>query len=169
MTMSEVMLCDFDGEVSNTRRVLARIPDDKADWKPHDKSFALGKLAFHVASLPFFGLTILSTGDLDLAEKMSSFRRYAGEDAAAMLSMYDDAAAALRTKLAGMTDEELQANWTMIYGAKTLADAPKYILYRSMFFNHLIHHRGQLNVYLRLLDVPVPGIYGPSADEPFGG
>jgi uncharacterized damage-inducible protein DinB len=169
MTISQILLLDFEAEAENTRRVLERVPDENMTWKPHEKSFALGNMAFHVATLPNFGNTLLSTDNMDLAAKMGNFPRYAGEGSQALLAMYDQAAAALRSTLAGMTDDELQANWTMTFGERTIADGPRMLLYRTMFFNHLIHHRGQLNVYLRLLGVAVPGIYGPSADEPFGG
>jgi len=169
MTISEVLLCDFDAEATSTRRVLERVPDDKADWKPHAKSFALANLAFHVAALPLFGVAILSTDKMDLAATMGTFPSYAGETAAAMVALHDDASARLRSRLASMSDEELLMKWTMVYGEHMIADSPRMPLYRTMFFNHLVHHRGQLNVYLRMLDVKVPGIYGPSADEPFGG
>jgi uncharacterized damage-inducible protein DinB len=168
MTIAELLLCDFDAEVANTRRVLERIPDDKLTWKPHDKSMAIGNMAFHVATLPGFGLSILGEENLDLATKMSTFPKYAGEGSQALLGTYDHLAATLRERLSSLDDNFLQANWIMTFGAHTVADAPRYIIYRTMYFNHLIHHRGQLNVYLRLLDIAVPGIYGPSADEPFG-
>jgi uncharacterized damage-inducible protein DinB len=169
MTISEVLLLDFDLEAKNTRRVLERVPSDKLTWKPHEKSFALGNMAFHVATLPNFAVAILSTESLNLAARRDTFPRYAGEDSTALVELYDHAAGRLRDKLASMSDEALQENWVMTFGAHTIANSPRMLLYRLSFFNHLIHHRGQLNVYLRLLDVPVPGIYGPSADEPFGG
>ena len=166
MTIAEVLLCDFDTEAIRTRRVLERVPDDKADWKPHEKSFALNNMAVHVASLPMFGLAILTTDEVDLVTH--KFPKYEFHTAEKLLEVAAGAAAEVRTWLASMTDEDLHRDWTLRFGEHVIATGPKYLLYRTMFFNHLVHHRGQLNVYLRLLDVKVPGIYGPSADEPFG-
>ena len=166
MTIAETLLCDFDTEAISTRRVLERVPDDKLSWKPHEKSMTLQTLATHVGQLPHFGLTILSTPLLDMAA--TKFPRPSFESVAKLLETSAGAAAELRTVLAGMSDDELSADWTLRFGEHIIATGPKYLLYRTMFFNHLVHHRGQLNVYLRLLDVKVPGIYGPSADEPFG-
>jgi uncharacterized damage-inducible protein DinB len=166
MTIAEILLCDFDAEAVSTRRVLERVPDDKASWKPHEKSFALSNMAVHVATLPAYGLAMLSTGEMDVATYKSP--RFEFDTAEKLVEVAAGAAAELRTKLASMTDEELQVDWTLRFGEHVIATGPKYLLYRTTFFNHLVHHRGQLNVYLRLLDVKVPGIYGPSADEPFG-
>ena len=166
MTLAEMLLCDFDTEAVSTRRVLERVPDDKATWKPHEKSFALNAMAVHVASLPSFGLALLTTDEMDIATY--KFPKYEFHTAEKLVEVAAGAAAEVRTKLASMSDEELQADWTLRFGEHIIATGPKYLLYRTMFFNHLLHHRGQLNVYLRLLDVKVPGIYGPSADEPFG-
>jgi uncharacterized damage-inducible protein DinB len=167
MTIAELLLCDFDAEATSTRRVLERVPDEKATWKPHEKSFALNNLAVHVASLPLFGLAILSTDMVDLATY--SFPKYEFHTAQKLVEVAAGAGAEIRTKLTSMADDELSADWSLRFGEKVIATGPKYLLYRTMFFNHLVHHRGQLTVYLRLLDVQVPGIYGPSADEPFGG
>ncbi len=166
MTIAEILLCDFDVEAVSTRRVLERVPDEKATWKPHEKSFALNNMAVHVATLPMFGLALLSTQEMDIATY--KFPKYEFHSAEKLVEVAAGAGAEVRTKLASMTDEELQADWTLRFGDHVIATGAKYLLYRTMFFNHLIHHRGQLNVYLRLLDVKVPGIYGPSADEPFG-
>ena len=166
MTIAEVLLCDFDVEAASTRRVLERVPDDKAAWKPHEKSFTLNNMAVHVATLPTFGLALLTTEVMDIATH--KFPKYEFHSTEKLIEVAAGAAAAVRTRLASMSDEELQADWTLRFGEHVIATGPKYLLYRTMFFNHLVHHRGQLNVYLRLLDVKVPGLYGPSADEPFG-
>jgi uncharacterized damage-inducible protein DinB len=166
MTIADVLLSDFDSEAISTRRVLERVPDDKATWKPHEKSSALNNLAVHVAAMPMFGLTILTMDVLDLATHQ--FPKYEFHTAEKLIEVAAGAGAELRTKLAAMTDEELQSDWTLRFGEHVVTTGPKYVLYRTMFLNHLVHHRGQLTVYLRLLDVKVPGIYGPSADEPFG-
>ncbi len=165
MTLAQSLLLDFDLEAISTRRILERIPNDKGDWKPHEKSMALGRLATHVAQLPLFGNTILSTPELDLgAAKFPSLTFTSAED---LVTHAAGAGAELRTLLAGLSDDDLQTDWTLRWGDNVIATGPRALLYRSMFFNHLIHHRAQLTVYLRLLDIPVPGLYGPSADEPF--
>ena len=166
MTIAELLLADFDAEAISTKRVLERVPEDKADWKPHEKSMTVIGLARHVASLPRFGNAILTTPSMDLAT--AAFPKYEQKTVAELLELAAGEAAVIRTSLAAMSDEELQAEWALTYGEHKIANGPKYVLYRTMFFNHLIHHRGSLTVYLRLLDVKVPGIYGPSADEPFG-
>ena len=167
MTLAESLLLDFDTEAIHTRRVLERLPADKGDWKPHDKSMTLGRLAMHVASLPSFGSSILSVPELDLASAKSPALTFTNaEDAIAHAA---GAAAEIRTALAGLSDDDLQATWTLKFGEQIITSGPRALLYRTMFFNHLIHHRAALTVYLRLLDIPVPGLYGPSADEPFEG
>ncbi|MGI4759031.1 MAG: DinB family protein [Janthinobacterium lividum] len=167
MTIAEILLIDFDAEAVSTRRVLERVPADKAGWQPHDKSFTLGALASHVATLASFGNMILTTGSLDLgATKFPTHQFTTAEEAVAAASGF---AAEIRTNLAAMSDEDLQATWTLQFGEHKIFSGPRMLAYKMMFFNHLIHHRAQITVYLRQLDVAVPGIYGPSADEPFGG
>jgi uncharacterized damage-inducible protein DinB len=163
MTIAEILLCDYDAECASTRRVLERVPDDKIDFKAHEKSMTLKALATHVAQLPMFGLTILTTPLLDMA--VTPFPRAEFVSVAKLVEDAATASAKVRSTLAGMSDKELSADWTLRYGDHVIGTAPRYLMYRASFFNHLIHHRGQLNVYLRLLDVKVPGIYGPSADE----
>jgi len=167
MTISEVLLSDFDGEVRSTLRVLERVSDGKNDWQPHDKSMSLIKLGRHVASLPQFGHTILTTPLLDMA--VTPFPIDTDNTTAELVATATKSWASLREVLAAATDEELLQNWTLRFGDNVIATIPRHIAYRTMFFNHLVHHRGQLTVYLRLLDAKVPGIYGPSADEPFMG
>jgi uncharacterized damage-inducible protein DinB len=163
MGMVDALLPEFDHEMTTTRKVLERLPEDRLDWKPHVKSFSLGALATHVATLPTWGAETLNKSELDLA---------GGQPAAALpsktelMAAFDKNVAATRLALAGKTDAELLAMWTLKRGGKTLFSMPKTAVLRSFVFSHLIHHRGQLSVYLRLLDVPVPSIYGPSADEP---
>ncbi len=167
MTLAESLLLDFDIEAVSTRRVLERLPADKGDWKPHEKSMALGRLAMHVASLPTFGNSILSTPELDMAAAKVPSLHFTTAEAA--IEHAAGAAAEIRTTLAGLSDDELLATWTLKYGGQTITSGQRAVLYRTMFFNHLIHHRAQLTGYLRLLGIPVPGLYGPSADEPFEG
>ena len=166
MTISETLLQDFDTEMKGTRTTLERIPEGNPDFKCHEKSMPTGRLAVHVATLPRFGSTILSTDVLDLAtEKWPSM---VFESREKLLADFDTLAAEARKHLASATDEDLKKHWKMSWGEKTIVDAPRSILYRTMFFNHLIHHRAQLGVYLRLNDVPVPPLYGPSADDSMG-
>jgi uncharacterized damage-inducible protein DinB len=165
MKISEVLLVDFDAEIANTRRTLERIPEKDPQWKPAEKSMPIGRLALHVARLPMFCTTILTTPELDMTK--GKFPDLIFESTAHLLTELDKTAAEARAALAGMTDEELQKNWKLSFGEKVIADGPRMTLYRTMFLNHLVHHRAQLGVYLRLLGEKVPALYGPSADEPF--
>jgi uncharacterized damage-inducible protein DinB len=163
MTIVEMLLPEFDREMSVVRTVLARVPDDKLDWKPHVKSFSLGELATHVANLPQWGAMSIAQSELDLA---GTPRTTALPSRAAMLDTFDANVTAARAALAGKTDAELLAPWTLKRNGKTVFSMPKTAVFRAWTLNHLIHHRAQLCVYLRLLDQPVPSVYGPSADEP---
>jgi uncharacterized damage-inducible protein DinB len=165
MTIAEVLLLDFDAEIANTRRTLERIPESDPQWKPHEKSMAIGRLAIHTARLPEFGSRLLTTAELNMDN--TKFPPLVFESTAHLLSELDRTATAAKQDLAATSDEEFQKNWKLSFKGKVLVDAPKAVLYRTMFFNHLVHHRAQLGVYLRLLNIPVPGLYGPSADEPF--
>jgi uncharacterized damage-inducible protein DinB len=165
MPIAEILLLDFDGEVDNTRRTLERIPENDPQWKPHEKSMAIGRLALHTARLPQFCTRILTTPELDMGkEKMPDF---VFESAAHLLSELNRTAAEARSHLAASSDEELRKAWKLSFKGRVFVDAPRMVLYRTMFLNHLVHHRAQLGVYLRLLNLPVPGLYGPSADESF--
>jgi uncharacterized damage-inducible protein DinB len=166
MTIAEILLQDFDTEMKGTRTTLERIPEDKPDFKCHDKSMPMGRLAAHVATLPRFGITMLTTDEMDLAA--AKFPPLVFESREKLLADFDGLAAEARAALANSSDEHLQKNWKMSWGANVIADAPRSVLYRTMFFNHLIHHRAQLGVYLRLNDQPVPPLYGPSADDRMG-
>ena len=164
-SISSILLVDFDAELANTRRLLERMPIEHANWKPHDKSFALGALASHVATLPKFGLALLTSDEMDLsAQKWPKHEMHSAQQ---LVETLDQHAGDLRTALQSASDEYLQKNWSLRFGEQTIASAPRMLLYRTMYFNHQIHHRAQLTVYLRELNVPVPGLYGPSADEPF--
>ena len=166
MTIAEILLQDFDTEMKGTRTTLERIPEDKPDFKCHDKSMPMGRLAAHVATLPRFGITMLTTNEMDLAA--AKFPPLVFESREKLLADFDALAAEARAALANSSDEHLQKNWKMSWGANVIADAPRSVLYRTMFFNHIIHHRAQLGVYLRLNDQPVPPLYGLSADDRTG-
>jgi uncharacterized damage-inducible protein DinB len=167
MTTSALLLEDFDAEMASTRRLLERIPETP-DYKPHDKSMACGRLAMHVATLPGFGAFILTAPGMDMANPTRPWPDMTFTTRDNLLATFDSNAAEARKALIAATDADLAANWRFSFGDNLISDKPRSTTYRLMFFNHLIHHRAQLGVYLRLNDIPVPGLYGPSADEPFG-
>ena len=159
---AELLYADFDAEFATTRRFLERYPVGKDDWRPHPSSRALRALANHVAALPGRGTMILETDELDVATPPP--RPELGV-AAELVGLFDANVATLRTALAGAELASLEQPWALRLGARVLVQAPKRLLLRTMVMSHLIHHRAQLGVYYRLLGVPVPGAYGPSADE----
>ncbi len=167
MTTSELLLEDFDAEMANTRRTLERIPETP-DYKPHDKSMPIGKLSVHVATLPAFAAWILTSPGMDMANNTMPQPDRIFHSRDKLLASFDTYAAEARKALAAASDADLAAHWKFSFGEHVISDLPRSSTYRIMFFNHLIHHRAQLGVYLRLNDIPVPGLYGPSADEPFG-
>jgi uncharacterized damage-inducible protein DinB len=167
MTTSELLLQDFDAEMASTRRTLERIPEDKPDYKPHDKSMACGRLAMHVANLPLFAKYILTEPGMDMADSKLPHPDLTFRSRDAMLASFDSGAAEVRNLLASASDADLATPWKFSFGEHVIMNRPRSTTYRMIFFNHLIHHRAQLGVYLRLNDIPVPGTYGPSADEPF--
>lgn len=165
MTISEILLQDFDIEISNTRRTLERVPEGKPDWAPHEKSMKLGKLAMHCATLPLFGYYILEDDGMDMANSKRPHSSLELTSIADALAQFDDAAAKCRASLAAASDEHLTAPWKFSFGEHLISNVSRSQTYRMMFFNHMVHHTAQLGVYLRLNGVPVPALYGPSADE----
>ncbi len=169
MAISESILPEFDHEMANTRKTLERVPDDKFDWKPHEKSMAMGALAGHLANLPSWGSLTIESDSFDLApggEPSIQPDFNSGKD---LLAAFDENIAKSRSAIAGASDQEFFKPWTLLSNGSTILTMPKVAVLRSFVMNHLIHHRAQLGVYLRLNDIPVPSIYGPSADEnPFG-
>ncbi len=165
MTIAETLLLDFDTEISNTRRTLERVPADKPDWVPHPKSMPVGKLAMHCATMPLFGLYILEDEGMDLAAPKRPHVPLVFTSTDDLLHHLDENAAKLRSALASASDEHLAAEWPFSFGPQIISKTSRTLTYRTMFFNHLIHHTAQLGVYLRLNDIPVPSLYGPSADE----
>jgi uncharacterized damage-inducible protein DinB len=161
--MTEALLQEFDREASTTRRVLERVPQDKLTWKPHPKSMSLGTLALHVASAPGF---ICQWALQDRTEISGNFQAPEAKTTAEILSTHDDSVRKTRDALTQIGDAGLMRDWKMTTpNGTTIIGMPKVGLIRSLVLNHAYHHRGQLSVYLRLLDVPVPPIYGPTADE----
>lgn len=163
MKLSQALLAEFDQEMPSTRRTLERIPMDKYDWTPHAKSFSIGKLATHVAQIPNWATVTVQTDELDFAQQPSEPPNPRTTEE--LLAFFDQNVAEARAALAGMSEEEFEKPWTLRSGEKVFFTAPKAAVLRSFVMNHLVHHRAQLTVYLRLNDIPVPGLYGPSADE----
>jgi uncharacterized damage-inducible protein DinB len=166
MTISELLLPEFDAEMKTTRTMLERVPYDKKDFAPHAKSMTLEKLAPHVAELLGFGLTILTTPELDFSAAPS--RPRSPFEPAALLKFFDEGAAKTRSALASLPENEWNDNWKLSFQGKTLFNGKRFLAYRQMFLNHLVHHRAQLGVYLRMNDRPLPATYGPSADDRMG-
>jgi uncharacterized damage-inducible protein DinB len=167
MTTADILLLDFDLEIANTRRTLERLPANKADWTPHPKSMPLGKLAMHCATMPIFAVYIVEDPGMDMmapTRPRVSMDFVSREHASATL---DDFAAQARAAIASASDESLAAPWPFGVGPNPISNLPRHATIRLWFLNHLIHHTAQLGVYLRLLDIPVPALYGPTADEQF--
>ncbi|MGE0354981.1 MAG: DinB family protein [Gemmatimonadales bacterium] len=166
MTIAASLLPEFDHEMASSRRVLERVPEAQAGWKPHNKSYSLGDLAAHVAQLPLWISVMLGQPELDLASPEAQDgmeRRFT--TTADLLARFDRTIAEARTALARASDADMMAPWTLRNGRAPIFTLPRVGVLRSFVMNHLIHHRGQLTVYLRLRDVPLPGMYGPTADE----
>ena len=166
MTIAASLLPEFDQEMANTQRMLERVPQAKHDWKPHEKSMTLGRLASHLAEMPQWALQTCTTDELDFAPKDGPrFEAANFATNAEVLTALDKNAAAAREAMAKTADADWMREWTLLAGGEVIFTMPKLAVYRSMVMNHVIHHRGQLSVYLRLLGTPVPGMYGPSADD----
>ena len=163
MTMADALVEELKQEAVATRRVLERVPEDQLSWRPHARSMSLGQLALHVAQTPGGVAELLSgptAGPPDFSIRPQAASR------AEVLSAFDESIANAAAKLAEWGDEGLRAEWRMVRGGKTLMALPRGGMVRAIMLNHWYHHRGELVVYLRLLDVPVPAVYGDSADEP---
>jgi uncharacterized damage-inducible protein DinB len=166
MSLSQGMLPEFDQEMAKTRTALERVPGDRLDWKPHEKSFSFKELSNHLAQLPGWGTATLATPSLDLdPEKGEFIPPPPVETLDEMLDLFDRNVAECRAALEAASDEDLLAPWTLLHGGNELFTMPRVACLKGMILNHILHHRGQLTVYLRLNDVPVPALYGPSADE----
>ena len=166
MPMSQAILPEFDQEMANTRKTLERIPEGKFAWKPHEKSMTLGRLATHLAELPGFTLATVQTESLDFAPPGGPpFQPKTAASRAEVLDLFDQNIAAARSAIAATADPQWMVPWTLLAGGKVIFTLPRIAVLRGMIMNHMIHHRAQLGVYLRLNDVPVPALYGPSADE----
>jgi uncharacterized damage-inducible protein DinB len=166
MPLIDGLLQELEHEAQTTRRVLERVPNDKLGWKPHPKSMTLGQLAFHIATVPGGVAELAASAD---SVQVPQFSQPTANSTAELLSALDESIAKAKQLLGGMDDEKITATWRMMRGDQEVFALPRIALLRSIMLNHWYHHRGQLSVYLRELDVPIPSIYGPSADEnPFG-
>ncbi len=165
MAIAESILPEFDHETATTRLLLERVPADKVDWKPHVKSMSIGQLAMHIANLPQWATITFERIEFD-ANPPDGPRITTPEfqSRSQLLQFYDTGVSAARPLLARMTDAEFMVPWTLKNGGRKMFNMPRVAVFRSFILNHAVHHRGQLSVYLRLLDVPVPSIYGPTAD-----
>jgi uncharacterized damage-inducible protein DinB len=164
MALIDALLPEFDREMGLTRRALERVPDGQFEWRPHPTSVTLGRLAEHLTEMPLWALTAMAASEFE-----ASTRRPAGytppATRAEVLTQFDTSLKNARPLLVNKTDAEFAAPWKLMNGGKEVFTAPKAMVMRNFVLNHMIHHRGQLLVYLRMLGVPVPSVYGPSGDE----
>jgi uncharacterized damage-inducible protein DinB len=165
MPISAALLPEFEHEMANTRKTIERIPDDKFDWQPHARSTKLGALGTHLAGLAGFAKRALETESLDVMPGGVSIRQPTCSTRAEILELFDKNVAEGKAAIAAATDEQWMVTWTLSANGRVMFQLPRVTVVRASVLNHSIHHRGQLSVYLRLLDIPVPALYGPSADE----
>ena len=166
MAIRDALLPEFDHEMANTRRTLERVPDDKFGWKPHEKSMTCGRLANHLGEIPHWASMTINEDSVDLAPKDGAPPpRTVGHSREEVLRIFDEKVAAARSALASADDDRMMQPWSLLMGGNPVMTMPRIAVIRSFVMNHNVHHRAQLGVYLRLNDIPVPSIYGPSADE----
>ena len=161
MDLSQLLLAELEQEAQVTRRVLQRVPESKLGWRPHQRSFSLGQLALHVAIIPKLGEILLASDTCEPPEFVQQEARTSAE----LITTLDESLASARRFLQELTPERAEATWRLATGGRELMAAPRIMMVRSLMMNHWYHHRGSLVVYLRLLDVPLPPVYGPTADE----
>jgi uncharacterized damage-inducible protein DinB len=165
MLIRESFLPEFDREMANTRKTLERVPDDRWDWKPHPKSATMGWLAGHVANMTLWASMIFDRSELDVNPAGGQPPYTPPKNRAEVLAVFDKQLGEARAKLATADDKAMTEEWTLLAGGQKIFSMPRAAVLRSFVMNHMIHHRAQLTVYLRLNDIPVPALYGPSADE----
>lgn len=162
MSLNKALIAELKNEAINTKKILERVPAEKYDWAPHEKSTKLGRLATHIAEIPVWVERIVNAEGFDFGGK---FTANVAENNEALLKTFEEKQENAIKILDAATDEKLNELWTIKRGELVVAQLPKKVALRNIAFNHLYHHRGQLSVYLRLLNIPIPGMYGPSADE----
>jgi uncharacterized damage-inducible protein DinB len=166
MALNAAMLPEFDMEMAGTRKTLERVPDDKFDWKPHPKSMTVRQLAVHLALFPSWMIDTLNKSSFDYApEGGEAYQPPEVNSRQDLLEIFDRDVAKAREALQAASDAQLMETWSLLAGGKTVFAMPRVAVLRGMVMNHMIHHRAQMGVYLRLNDIPVPALYGPSADE----
>ena len=169
MRIADLLIPEYDAEIATTRRVLERVPDERGEWKPHPKAFMMAHLAQLVARLPSWAVYLMTLSELDIAPPPSErkFPGYSIEKTATLLKEFDNGAAAGRAAIAAGTDAGFAETWTLKAAGHAVQSGTRYFMLRTTVLNHLVHHRAQLGVYLRLVDAKVPMMYGPTADERF--
>jgi uncharacterized damage-inducible protein DinB len=164
--LTELFTAELEREAAGTRRTLERVPEGQNDWKPHPKSMALGYLAALVATMPSWVVSMVKQDQFDMrSPEAEKFKPVEWRTRAELLTAFDAGLAEARSALASTTDDHLLTTWKFVVGDQVVSESPRHLMIRDSVFNHLAHHRGQLTVYLRLNEAPVPAIYGPSADE----
>ncbi|MFT3935656.1 MAG: DinB family protein [Chitinophagaceae bacterium] len=163
MPIKDALIAELKHEANNTRKILAKVPDDKLLWKPHEKSMSIGRLATHIAEIPIWINRTMAAPEFDFAT--ATFKPNVCADNADLLRIFDEHLANAVAVLQNAGDDALNEMFKVRRGEQVMFALPKKVMMRNFTFNHVVHHRGQLSVYLRLLDIPVPGMYGPSADE----
>jgi uncharacterized damage-inducible protein DinB len=164
MTIAELLLPEFDQEMATTRRVLERVPDDKLGWKPHDTSWSMADLASHVVNMIKWADATMNATEFDMAAVTAEEMNQQASSRAQLLEWFDANRAAARQAM-NKSDADYFVPWSLKRGEQVFFTMPRYSCMRAFVLNHIVHHRAQLGVYLRLNNVPVPGMYGPSADE----
>ncbi len=164
MNMIDPVLKEFEHECATTRRVLQRVPQERLGWQPHAKSMTLGRLATHIAELPGWVASIVDKDEIDMGA--GAYTPQTASTVVEIQAMFDRSVSQATETIKRQTPERLMATWRLKKNGQVMLELPRMGVIRTILMNHVIHHRGQLSVYLRLLDVPVPSIYGPSADEP---
>ncbi|RYD55435.1 MAG: DinB family protein [Sphingobacteriales bacterium] len=163
MNLNEILIAELRQEAASTRKILKQVPTEHLDWRPHEKSFTLSRMASHVAELSHFATLALTTDELDMVA--TPLTRHTCTSNEEIIALFDGRIAEALKALEGITNEQLMETWTLRAGDRVISSSSRLESIRSWMANHQIHHRGQLSVYLRLLDVPIPGMYGPSADD----
>ena len=165
MALADVLISEFDHEMATTRKLLELVPEDQAAWKPHPKSFTLGELSLHLANLPTWAVMTAQETEFDMAPSDGSGpERPTYRSPAATLEYFDENIQKARAAIISLSDADMTVPWTLKHAGQTVFSMPRAAVLRSFVMNHLIHHRGQLTVYLRQCDVPLPSVYGPTAD-----
>ena len=165
MPLSALLLPEFDAETATTRKVLERVPDGRIEWRPHPKSFPMGHLAQLVAMIPGWTLHVLTKSEFDIAPREGPTAVYRFLPVDQLVKMFDQCVAEARPLIEKVTDADLEVPWTLKAAGHAMDTQPRYMMYRTLILNHLVHHRAQLGFYLRLTDQKVPQMYGPRADD----